>query len=109
MYLDSQACNGLRLWLNHFPYITLACPTLYARQAPPQTGPMSAINGIERVIFVALPIAYTPARFLVRLPQVIRKLQREIHGANYLHFAIGGLWGDWGSVASLVASRAGLP
>jgi glycosyltransferase involved in cell wall biosynthesis len=36
-------------------------------------------------------------------------LRKEISKADYLHFAIGGLWGDWAALASLVAIRAGLP
>ena len=36
-------------------------------------------------------------------------LRNEISEADYLNFGIGGLWGDWGALASLVAIRAGLP
>jgi colanic acid/amylovoran biosynthesis glycosyltransferase len=32
-------------------------------------------------------------------------LKRHILGSNFLHFAIGGLWGDWASVACLIADR----
>jgi glycosyltransferase involved in cell wall biosynthesis len=109
IHIDSQACNGLRLWLSNFPYVTLACPTLLSQYVPPYTSPLGEVVGFDRLTFVTLPAAYTPISFFAKLPQVVRVLRHEIGRANYLHFGIGGLWGDWASVAALIASRAGLP
>jgi glycosyltransferase involved in cell wall biosynthesis len=67
------------------------------------------VEELERLRFVALPFAYAPTRFFINLPRIIRLLRREISEADYLHFAIGGLWGDWASVASLLASHSRLP
>ena len=108
LYIDTQACNGLRLWLKNFEYVTLACPVIIVEQAPKDTLLAETIEGIERLTFVTLPVAYKPVRFLVKLPKVIRTLNEHIALADYLHFAIGGVWGDWGSIASLLAARSGL-
>jgi colanic acid/amylovoran biosynthesis glycosyltransferase len=109
IFVDSQACNGLRLWLKHFQCITLACPTSLITHAPQQTSPIDSIDGFERLTFVALPTAYTPTNFVLYLPKVIKLLNEHSLRANYLHFAIGGLWGDWASIASLLAYRTSLP
>jgi glycosyltransferase involved in cell wall biosynthesis len=107
--IDSQACNGLRLWLKNFQLITLICPVEPRSQAPSSTLPLDSIDSIGRLTFVELPVAYTPLRFLIHLPNALKKLEEHISQASYLHFAIGGLWGDWASVASLLAMRRGLP
>src|ERR1700730_14085129 len=107
--IDSQACNGLRLWLKNFEYVTLACLLEPVTQASQFTSPLDSIDGVGNLTFVGLPVAYTPARFIVNLPTILKILRTHIASANFLHFAIGGLWGDWAGVASLLASRAGLP
>jgi colanic acid/amylovoran biosynthesis glycosyltransferase len=108
-FIDSQACDGLTLWLKHFSRVTLICPTEYPGEPPKDTSPIDLVDGADRLTFVSLPAAYTPWSFLARLPKAIKLLTEHISKAEYLHFAIGGLWGDWASVACLLARRANCP
>lgn len=105
VYVDAQACNGLRLWLENFDLVTLACRSTNQTAAPDDFGPIDAIPGFDRLRFVPLPVAFTPHRFALALPKVARTLRAAINDADSLHFAIGGLWGDWASVACLLAGN----
>jgi glycosyltransferase involved in cell wall biosynthesis len=105
VYLDKQACNGLRLWLENFQTVTLACPTSICLESRDDFAPLDLIPGRERLRFVSLPVAHTPHRFAAVLPRTSLLLLREIQAADCLHFAIGGLWGDWASVACLLARQ----
>ena len=106
VYIDNQACNGARLWLDNFTNIIFASPTMEA-EPPPGRSPIDEIPGYERLKFVALPPAYTPPRFVKELPETLRLISELIDQSEYLHFAIGGIWGDWGSAGSLAASFKG--
>jgi colanic acid/amylovoran biosynthesis glycosyltransferase len=105
IFIDKQACNGLRLWLENFKNVTLACIVNEA-EPPSNRSPIDQIAGFERLRVICLPLAYAPHKFLASLPKILPILSQEVASSQFLHFAIGGLWGDWGAVASLVASRA---
>jgi colanic acid/amylovoran biosynthesis glycosyltransferase len=102
--IDAQAHNGLRLWLNNFDTLTLACPTL---DDDPPSGCLPIVD--ERITFVALPVAYTPVRFASSLYKTTPILRKIIATSDYLHFAIGGLFGDWAAVSAIIASRNDRP
>ena len=105
--LEDQACNGLRLWAENFEQVTVMHP-LEPGAAPPSWIPVrSSAVDLERVHLVALPSAYRPDRFFRFLPSVRRQIAQLIDEADYLSFSIGGLFGDWGSVAALEAHRKG--
>jgi colanic acid/amylovoran biosynthesis glycosyltransferase len=108
IYVDRQACNGLRLWLENFQTVTLMCGVHQAKP-PEDRSPLDEIEGSGRLKFVGLPVAYTPHKFLASLPKFVPVISREITGSQFLHFAIGGLWGDWAAVACLLAYRAKRP
>jgi colanic acid/amylovoran biosynthesis glycosyltransferase len=97
--IDAQAHNGLRLWLNHFDTLILACPAL---DVDPPTGCLPIVD--ERITFVALPVAYTPLRFASSLFTTMPILKKIIAESDYLHFAIGGLFGDWAAIGAIIAS-----
>lgn len=103
IYIESQACNGLRLWLENFQHVTLVCPAYNVDSMPNGSRSIDTIEGFERLSVSCLPVAYTPVKFLVCLPSAVRLLKSHIADSNYLHFAIGGFWGDWASIASLMA------
>jgi colanic acid/amylovoran biosynthesis glycosyltransferase len=109
LFTDTQACNGLRLWLENFPFVTLAGPSEARSRAPDATSPTDTISGFDRLTVVPLRSAYLPHHFFAALPKTVRILSKHIGAADYLSFAIGGLWGDWASVACLIAQRRGLP
>lgn len=109
-FLENQACNGLRLWADHFTRLIVIIPV--AEGPPPAAWvPLNAEVGVamERIEIVPVPEAYRPDRFLRALPGSIPKLRDAIKRADYLGFAIGGLFGDWGSVSAFLTHRMGLP
>lgn len=90
--------------MDNFDKLTLACPTI---AAPPPASFLPVDD--ERIAFTALPSAGAPHRFLAALPQTIPILKNLIATADYLHFAIGGIFGDWGSISAIIAHRHGKP
>ena len=74
--------------------------------AAPPAGWCAARPGegdLDRVRIEALPTAYRPDQFAWSFLGTRRRIARLIDEAQYLNFAIGGLFGDWGAVACLVA------
>lgn len=108
-WLEDQACNGLRLWAENFSRVISMHPVEHgappASWIPVQT---SAID-FQRVELVGLPTAYRPDRFLRQYASVRRQIGQLIDRADYLSFSIGGLFGDWGSVAAFEAHRKQRP
>src|SRR5262245_18476174 len=108
-YMDSQACNGLSLWLANFKYVTLAAPTEARTTIPPVTSPIDSVAGANRCTVVCLPRVFFPHHFGAKLPHVVKLLKPHIAAADYLHFALGGLWGDWAAVACIISQIRDLP
>lgn len=107
--LEDQACDGLRLWLEHFDRLILLIPES-DRPAPPSWVPLAQVGpGLERIDLVTLPEAWRPDRFLRALPRALPRIRAAIDRADWLGFSIGGLVGDWGSVAAWAAHRMGKP
>lgn len=109
-FLEDQACNGLRLWADNFRQLIVVIPV--ADGPPPAAWvPLYAEVGaaMKRIEIVTVPEAYRPDRFLRALPGNVPKLRDAINRADYLGFAIGGLFGDWGSVSAFLAHRMRQP
>ena len=106
-YTDSQACHGLSLWLANFNYVTLACPAETRATIPPATSAIDGIPGADRCTVVCLPRVFFPHHFAAVLPASVKLLKRHIAAADYLHFALGGLWGDWAAVGCVIAQMMG--
>lgn len=107
LFLEAQACNGLRLWAQNFEHTTVM---FQEESGPPPPGwqPLSTLGAaMPRVRIVALPSSYRPDQFFRRFRQVRRTIRKEISRATYLSFAIGGLIGDWGAVACYQAHQMG--
>lgn len=109
IFIDEQACTGLDLWLDNFPFATLACPTYDCAIPPSTTKPLDSIDAKDRLTFISLPVAYTPQSFAAHFFRTQKTLATLIDNSDYLHFAIGGFFGDWGAVAAIVANRKRLP
>jgi colanic acid/amylovoran biosynthesis glycosyltransferase len=103
IFVDEQACMSLGYWLDHFSAVTLICPTVGQLTAPRFTKPLESARSADRLSYIPLPRAYTPFKFFRSLFASARILHTEIKTSDYLHFAIGGFFGDWASVASLIA------
>ena len=107
LLLEDQACNGLRLWAEHFQNLIIMAP-LAPGNPPPAWGPVSQIGpALERIEIHPLPWAWRPDLFLRHLPSARRRIRALIQRADWLGFAIGGLFGDWGAVAAYEARRQG--
>lgn len=105
--LEDQACNGLRLWSKHFGKVIVMHP-VETGDPPPSWIPVHD-SGIDPdvVELLPLPTAYRPDQFLRHLPATRRLIRGAIDRSRYLSFSIGGLFGDWGSVAAWEAHRKG--
>lgn len=110
LFLEDQACNGLRLWASNFERLIVVIP-LAPGPPPPAWAPVAATVGpdFDRIELVILPEVFRPDRFLRAVPAQLPRLRDAISRADYLGFAIGGLFGDWGAVCAILAHRAGLP
>lgn len=72
--------------------------------------PISAVgSNLDRIRILPLPVAYRPDQFIWKYKATRDLIRMEIAGADYLCFSIGGLFGDWGSVACWQAHRADRP
>lgn len=106
---EPQACNGLRLWAENFPRLIVLSPQGVG-PAPRDYVPLSRIGpALERIEFSLLAEAWRPDQFARALPAAVPQIRGLIERADYLSFAIGGLFGDWGAVACWQAHRMGRP
>jgi glycosyltransferase involved in cell wall biosynthesis len=109
LYVERQANNGLRLWAENFDRIEVIARE--GRGNPPVGWvPWDEASAwAQRMEFCLLPEAFRPDQFLKQLPAAQRAIRERIARNEYLCFAIGGLFGDWGSVASREAIRMDRP
>lgn len=109
LYLEDQACNGLRLWAQNFSHLTVMMPISDA-PPPPSWVPIERVGpSLSWIRIEPLPMAYRPDQFLRCYGQTRRRIKQLISEADYMSFAIGGLFGDWGAVGSLQAHKMGRP
>lgn len=110
---ERQAANGLALWADHFSRVTVAAPV------QPESGagrgdnvswvPATTIRSRDRIRFVDLPCTYSPGGFARAYKPTSKLLSPEIAKHRYLSFALGGLIGDWGTVACRLAAKMKRP
>ena len=114
LLFEKQACNGLEKWAANFKKVVVACPI------EPEGIPSSVVNAIpyievddlpsrDRMELIPLPWAYGLATFWRTYRTTRAILADAIRRSQYLSFAIGGLIGDWGSVAAFEAIRQDRP
>lgn len=109
IFLERQACNGLRRWADNFERMTVMMPI---RHGVSTAGlePLTTVGpALDRIRIVPLPTAYRPDQFLRALPSVRRIIRQEIGRHDFCCFGIGGLFGDWGSLACWQAHWLGKP
>lgn len=107
--IDVDFAESLRLYLEHFDSIAVACPVRTARIEGSGLERCHAVRDLDldadRLKLMPLPSAYRPVEFLRRLPAVRRLLRSEIEAAAYLLFSPCTLIGDWPTVAIREAVR----
>ncbi len=113
LLFESQACNGMERWLENFSRIEVICPVLNEDEKRNSHStvwkPISEIANADRVKFIPLPYATSAVSFAHAYLPGRSAIRRAINESQYLCFAIGGLFGDWGAVACLEARRLGRP
>jgi len=106
IYIEGQAGNGLGQWLRHFARMTLAVK-LVPGEPPADSMPIDALELGDRLDVVLMPPAWTPLAHMRAWPEMRRRLDALIDSHDYLQFALGGAWGDWGAIGALMAARRG--
>lgn len=106
-FYEKQASNGISRWAENFDQVTVACPARsYENRASSfEYLPLSQIEHIDRIRFVELPFTWNLLAFSRAYESTQKQLAELIAAHQYLCFGIGGLIGDWGSVACLQAHR----
>ncbi|MCA1995415.1 MAG: glycosyltransferase [Coleofasciculus sp. S288] len=108
---EAQACNGLEQWADNFESIVVAAPflpePLTERNTTLHWRDTATLAHLERIEFVLLPSAYSPLKFLSCYASVRASLAELISRCHYLQFALGGLFGDWSTVAAFEAHKQG--
>ena len=112
LLFERQACNGLDRWSDHFGRVIAACPLQSEESARRALGTaeyldVNSIPARDRIEFVPLPWAYALGTFALTYRRTRAELGALINRSRYLSFAIGGLVGDWASVAALEAHARG--
>ena len=110
LLFEEQACNGALRWADNFSHVTIFSPLIPETYvANDRTITWKSINELSHraIRFIPLPWAYSFSGFSKNYFQVQRLLSSAIDSHDHLQFAIGGLVGDWASVASLLAARRG--
>lgn len=107
--LEKQACNGIDRWADNFARVTVACPVIDESRFQSDTTiehvPASDLQHLDRVELVELPASHRIRDYI----QSRKLLARLIDENRYLCFAIGGLLGDWASLAATQAIRLRRP
>ncbi len=104
IFIEDQAGNGLDQWLRHFSRMTLVVKAL---PGPPRADSV-AIDTLglgDRLAVILAPAGWTPLSHLRAHRGMHRLLADLIDRHDYLQFAIGGAWGDWGSLGALIAAK----
>ena len=110
LYIEKQACNGIDRWADNFTKVTVACPTLdenlfQSENTTIEYIPASTLKSFDRVELIPLPNSHKIKDYLKT-----KELLSSLIGHNhYLCFAIGGLLGDWGSLAATQAIKLRRP
>lgn len=107
--IEVDFCEDLRLYLENFTSVTLACPVITELEDSGlrRCRPIRDLVSADRLKVIRLPAAYRPSKYLRALRSVRGVLRREIAGSNVLLFAPYTLIGDWPLVAAQEARRLG--
>ena len=113
LVFESQACNGIEKWADHFGRVTVVAPLLPDKIAEQDRTivwqDITTLSKPERFELVPVPWAYSIKLFTKHYASTRKLLAGLINRCQYLQFPLGGLFGDWGAVAALEAQRQHRP
>jgi len=109
MLIEKQALNGINLWAENFAKVVVACP-LQSNIAQNEDAtidylPVDQLKAPDRIKLVSLPPRNGLLNFITSYKKARKLIGENIQVCHYLSFAIGGLIGDWASVAALEAIK----
>jgi glycosyltransferase involved in cell wall biosynthesis len=107
LQIEVDFCEGLRIYLERFDSITVACPvtTEIEDSGLRKCRPFKELPWGERVRFLPLPYAYNWRVFLRTYRSTRQTLSQAIADADYLVFSPHSLVGDWPIVSAREAVR----
>ena len=107
IYLENQAAVGVARWSENFDHLDVMMPVrdLPAPEGWTEIGPENSLPDNARLHL--LPTAYRPDQVLKAYRPTRKRIEDLIDRNDYLSFAIGGLFGDWGAVSSFAAKAKG--
>jgi glycosyltransferase involved in cell wall biosynthesis len=108
-YIEPQACNGLRLWQENFGDLNVLA--IESADIGILKAAIDESNRIDtkKINITLLPNSYRLDRFIKNYARSVEIIKNSIESSHYLCFSIGGLFGDWGSVACWQAHRMNRP
>ena len=106
LLIEKQACNGIDRWADNFDLVTVACPTIdektfLSENTTSEYMPATILKSRNRVKLIPLPYAYKIGSYIKHYAATRKLIARLIAENKYLSFAIGGLVGDWASLAAI--------
>ena len=108
-FVECQAANGLDRWADHFSRVVVAAPVIPEAKVRNLKGfcwrDVETLEHRDRIVCQPLPWAHTPGAFAHSYAATRKKVGETIFQCQYLQFAIGGLVGDWATVAALEAIK----
>jgi glycosyltransferase involved in cell wall biosynthesis len=108
-YVESQAVNGLLRWADNFDRVTAAVvlypEAIAAQLAGVRWDCIDDRDDMRRVEVVELPYGYSPRGHVLLTRGVQAVLAGLIDRSQFLCFAIGGYFGDWGAKAALISAK----
>jgi glycosyltransferase involved in cell wall biosynthesis len=109
--LETDFCEGLRLYLDNFDEICVACPvtTDVRNSGLRRSRRIKDLPFQNRIKVVALPNAYNWRDFLLSYANVRKVISGEIQKADYLVFSPHTLIGDWPTLAVREAIKMNRP
>lgn len=103
VYLENQATVGVMRWAENFDRVDVMMP-VREMAAPEGWSEIGSGNCLpDNVELHLLPTAYRPDQFMKAYRPTRKQIENLIDRNDYLSFAIGGLFGDWGAVAGFAA------
>jgi glycosyltransferase involved in cell wall biosynthesis len=107
--VEVDFCEDLRLYLESFTYVTLACPVITELKDSGlrRCRPIRELPWADRLKVIRLPAAYRPSKYLRVFRSVRSVLRSEIARSDVLLFAPYTLIGDWPLIAAWEARRLG--
>lgn len=99
--IEFDSSESLRLYLDNFEFVTIACP-VKKKSADTSSQRCRRVKDLpwrEKLKLIPLPNAYGFREYLRHYAGVKRSLKAAIENANYLVFSPHTLLGDWPTVA----------